>query len=247
MADFPLAIVTGGAHRLGRAFALTLAYQGYAVLLHYHTSGKAAQKTAGEIRTFGVPVFPLSADLTRAEQARFLFDTVDSLLATPDSGVSRLAVLVNSAAVMPRGEVKTLPQTDWDAALDLNLKIPFLCAQQAALRMTAGGLIVNVSDVGAGKAWLGYPSYTVSKAALESLTRVLARSLAPSIRVNAIAPGLVLPPENLPAEEWNRLVERLPLRRPAATEEVASALEFLLKNEYITGQTIVVDGGYSLL
>jgi NAD(P)-dependent dehydrogenase (short-subunit alcohol dehydrogenase family) len=247
MADFPLAIVTGGAHRLGRAFALTLAYQGYAVLLHYHTSGKAAQKTASEIRTFGAPAFPVCADLTRPEQVRFLFDTVDSLLATPDSGVSRLAVLVNSAAVMPRGEVKTLPLADWDAALDLNLKMPFLCAQQAALRMNAGGLIVNVSDVGAGKAWSGFPSYTVSKAALESLTRVLARSLAPSIRVNAIAPGLVLPPETLPIEEWNRLVERLPLKRPAATEEVALALEFLLKNEYITGQTIVVDGGYSLL
>jgi len=247
MADFPLAIITGGAHRLGRAFALTLAYAGYAVLLHYHTSEKAAHKTADEIRTFGAPAFPVSADLTRPGQVRSLFDTVDSLLATPDSGVSRLAVLVNSAAVMPRGEMKTLPLADWDAALDLNLKVPFLCAQQAALRMNAGGLIVNVSDVGAGKAWSGFPSYTVSKAALESLTRVLARSMAPSIRVNAIAPGLVLPPENLPIEEWNRLVERLPLKRPAASEEVASALEFLLKNEYVTGQTIVVDGGYSLL
>lgn len=247
MTDFPLAIVTGGAHRLGRAFALTLAYRRYAILLHYHTSERAAQRAVSEIRSFGVPAFSVSADLTRVEGARALFEAVDTILADPDSGVARLTVLVNSAAVMPRGEVKTLPLADWDAALDLNLRAPFLCAQQAALRMSAGGLIVNVSDVGAGKVWSGFPSYTVSKAALESLTRVLARALAPSIRVNAIAPGLVLPPSNLPLAEWNRLVERLPLKRPATSEEIASALEFLLQNEYITGQTIAVDGGYSLL
>jgi NAD(P)-dependent dehydrogenase (short-subunit alcohol dehydrogenase family) len=113
--------------------------------------------------------------------------------------------------------------------------------------MTEAGLIVNITDVGAQKAWSRYPSYTVSKAALESLTRILARALAPKIRVNAIAPGLVLPSDIVPPEEWERLIKRLPLKRPARTEEIASALEFLLKNEYITGQTIVVDGGYSLI
>jgi NAD(P)-dependent dehydrogenase (short-subunit alcohol dehydrogenase family) len=113
--------------------------------------------------------------------------------------------------------------------------------------MSRGGLIVNISDVGAQKAWSRYPSYTVSKAALESLTRILARALAPNIRVNAIAPGLVLQSDIVPDEEWQRLIQRVPLKRPARPEEVASALEFLLKNEYITGQTIVVDGGYSLL
>ncbi len=161
--------------------------------------------------------------------------------------LKRLSVLVNSAAVMPRGKAQTLPVEDWDAALDLNLRAPFLCAQQASRRMARGGLIVNVSDVGAEKAWSRFPSYTVSKAAIESLTRVLARSLAPSIRVNAIAPGLVLPSENVSPEEWEKLIQRLPLKRAASTEEVTSALEFLIKNEYITGQTIVVDGGYSLV
>ncbi len=87
----------------------------------------------------------------------------------------------------------------------------------------------------------------VSKSGLETLTRVLAKSLAPSIRVNAIAPGLVLKSEALTPEEWNRLVGRLPLKRPAKPEEIASALEFLVRNEYVTGQTIVVDGGYSLI
>jgi len=247
MAEFPLAIVTGGAHRLGRAFALTLAYQGYAVLVHYHRSSQIAAKTIAEIKSFEVPAFSMQADLTNADHAEALFTLVDSLLARPEAQVSRLAVLVNSAAVMPRGNAQTLPVEAWDAALNLNLRAPFLCAQQAARRMTPGGLIVNVSDIGAEKTWSRFPSYTVSKAAVESLTKVLARAFAPYIRVNAIAPGLVLPSENVTPEEWDKLVRRLPLGRQATTEEVASALEFLLKNEYITGQTIVVDGGYSLV
>ena len=247
MAEFPLAIVTGGAHRLGRAFALMLAYEGYAVLVHYHRSAMLAAKTIEEIKSFGVPAFSMGADLTQAEQVEALFSLVDSLFQNPDLNLSSFSVLVNSAAVMPRGEAGSLPVPEWDAALDLNLRAPFLCAQQASLRMKRGGLIVNITDIGAEKAWSRFPSYTVSKAALESLTRVLARSFAPDIRVNAIAPGLVLKSENVSDEEWERLETRLPLKRLASTEEVASVLEFLLKNEYITGQTIVVDGGYSLL
>ena len=105
----------------------------------------------------------------------------------------------------------------------------------------------NVSDIGANKAWTRYPSYTVSKAGLESLTKLLARSLAPQIRVNAIDPGLVLQSDVVTDEEWQSLLERLPLKRAATVEEITSTLEFLIKNEYITGQTIVVDGGYSLI
>jgi NAD(P)-dependent dehydrogenase (short-subunit alcohol dehydrogenase family) len=247
MAEFPLALVTGGAHRLGRAFSLTLAYQGYAVLVHYHRASEQASKTVADIKSFGVPAFSVKADLTKIEYVEAIFEVLDSLLLDSKTRLSHLAVLVNSAAVMSRGDAKTLPAAEWDAALDLNLRAPFLCAQQAYVRMKRGGLIVNVTDVGANKAWSGFPSYTVSKAALESLTKVLARSFAPSVRVNAIAPGLVLPSESMPKEEWEKLVNRLPLKRTAKPEEIASALEFLLKNEYITGQTLVVDGGYSLL
>jgi len=247
MAEYPLAIVTGGAHRLGRAFALTLAYEGYAVLVHYHRSSQHAAKTITEIKSFGVPAFSMQADLTLAEHVKALFALVDSLLSRAETRLSHLAVLVNSAAVMPRGDPQTLSLEAWDTALDLNVRAPFLCAQQASARMTRGGLIVNVSDVGAEKAWSRFPSYTVSKAAIESLTKVLARSFAPSVRVNAIAPGLVLPSENVSSEEWEKLVQRMPLKRTATTEEIASALEFLLKNEYVTGQTIGIDGGYSLL
>ena len=113
--------------------------------------------------------------------------------------------------------------------------------------MVDGGLIVNISDVGAHKTWTGYPAYAVSKSGVETLTRLLAKAYAPSIRVNAIAPGLVLPPEGFPPGKWEELVGRLPLKRPASLDEVASALTFLLDNPSITGQTVVLDGGYSLL
>lgn len=232
----PLALVTGAAHRLGRVFALTLAQHGFDLILHYHQSIEAAQQTQTEIESVGCRVSLSRADLTDPAQIRSLVASLDSL-----------NVLVNSAALMPGGGVDRLTVEDWDTSLDLNLRAPFLLSQECARIMTDGGLIVNITDVGAAKAWSRYPSYTVSKAALESLTRVLARALAPAIRVNAIAPGLVLQSEIVDDEEWQRLVRRIPLKRPARADEMGSALEFLLKNEYITGQTITVDGGYSLL
>lgn len=232
----PLALVTGAAHRLGKAFALTLARQGYDILLHYHQAADAARQTQAEIESAGRRVILSQADLTDPVQ-------IESLI----SNLQSLDVLVNSAAFMPAGNVETLTVENWDTALDLNLRAPFLLARECAKKMTEGGLIVNVTDVGAHKAWSRYPSYTVSKAALESLTMILARALAPTIRVNAIAPGLVLQSSIVTDEEWQRLINRIPLKRAARPEEIASVLEFLLKNKYITGQTIVVDGGYSLV
>ncbi len=232
----PLALVTGAAHRLGKAFALTLARLGYDIVLHYHASEDDALQTRREIESLSRNVFPAQADLTQPDQ-------IDALLSTFET----LDVLVNSAAFMPRGDVDSLSLENWDAVLDLNLRAPFLLAQACAQKMTDGGLIVNITDVGAQKAWSRYPSYTVSKAALESLTRVLARALAPKIRVNAIAPGFVLQSDVVTAEEWQRLIGRIPLKRPARSDEITSALEFLIQNQYITGQTIVVDGGYSLV
>lgn len=235
-----LALVTGSAHRLGKAFALTLARMGYSIALHYRGSVTEAEKTAKEIRALGVDCLPIRADLTRPEKIDFLFSLVDEFHAS-------LKVVVNSAAIMPIGNPRTLELHQWDSALDLNLRAPFLIAQQAAKRMTEGGVIVNISDIGAQKAWSRYPSYTVSKAGLDSLTKMLARALAPHIRVNAIAPGLVLPGDMVTPEQWEKLVEKLPLKRAAALDEITSTLEFLIKNGYITGHTIVVDGGYSLI
>jgi pteridine reductase len=232
----PLALVTGAAHRLGKVFALTLARHGFDIVLHYHQSSDAALQTKAELESVGSRVTLAQADLTDPAQISSLLSNIDSL-----------HVLVNSAAFMPSGSVDLLALENWDTSLDLNLRAPFLLAREASRKMTQGGLIVNITDVGAQKTWSRYPSYTVSKAALESLTKILARAYAPKIRVNAIAPGFVLQSDIVPDQEWERLIDRVPLKRPARSEEIASALEFLLQNEYITGQTIVVDGGYSLL
>ena len=218
-----LALVTGAAQRLGRIFALTLAQRGYAILLHYHRSAEAATSTADEIRALGVPVYPVEADLTDSLQIQELFSKVDSLNLP-------LRVLINSAARMKHADLRIISAEDWDATLNLNLRAPFQLAQRAAERMQEGSLIINVTDAGG----------------LETLTRLQAKTYAPKIRVNAIAPGLMLPSSEISVDKWEKLVSRLPLKHPVSTDELANALEYLLKNKSITGQTIFVDGGYSL-
>lgn len=239
MDSLPLALITGAAHRLGKVFALTLARSGYAILLHYHRAINAAAETVEEIKALGVPVFPVQANLTED-------DNLAPLLALIDSIPHPFKVLVNSASVMERSNLQTMSAMDWDATFALNLRTPFRMAQQAAIRMAEGGLIVNITDAGAHKLWTGYPAYVVSKAGLEMLTRLLAKTYAPKIRVNAIAPGLVLPSDAISAGEWEKLIDQLPLKHPVSLGDIAAALTFLLDNPSITGQTVVVDGGYSL-
>jgi pteridine reductase len=238
----PLALVTGAAHRLGRAIAAELAGQGFAVGLHYHHAQREAEETAAALSAAsGLPVYLLPADLRDPAQVDGLFERVAAL-------PHPLRVLVNSAAVMPAGSLSDMPLEAWDDALDLNLRAPWLCARAAARLMEpSGGVIVNITDSGAHKAWTGYPAYIVSKAGLEALTRLLARALAPGVRVNAVAPGLILPSADLSAERWQRLLDRLPLQAAGSPEDIARAVTFFVLNPYITGQTLAVDGGYQLI
>jgi pteridine reductase len=235
-----LALVTGGAHRLGRAIALELARLGFTIAIHYYQSEDAARETAEALRQTGAAVHLFRADLRKPDQIEGLFAGAAAIGAP-------LQILVNSAAVMPRKTALEISASEWDDTLALNLRAPLLCAQQAAALMTEGGSIVNLTDTGAQKTWSGYAAYVVSKSALETLTRLLARSLAPRIRVNAVAPGLVLPGADTSPADWERLIARVPLQRAGLAEEVAQTVAFLVQNEYITGQTIIVDGGYQLI
>jgi pteridine reductase len=238
----PLALVTGAAHRIGRAIAAALAGQGFAIGLHYHHAQAEAEDTAAQLsQTSAVPVYLLPADLSQPEQVDDLFVRIGSLN-------HPLRVLVNSAAIMQPGSLVDLKVEEWDAILDLNLRAPWLCARAAARLMEpAGGVIVNISDSGAQKTWTGYPAYIISKAGLETLTRLLARALAPSVRVNAVAPGLILPSSGLPESTWDRLVDRLPLRAAGSPEDIARAVLFFVQNPYVTGQILAVDGGYQII
>ncbi len=239
--DRPFALVTGAARRLGRAMALGLAQEGYAIGLHYHSSGDDAQKTADEIRSAGAPVSLFQADLTEPAQIEEMFREVERQY-------GRLSILINSAAIMVRANLVELSVPVWDAVMALNLRAPWLCSRSAArLMQNSGGVIINISDSGTRKTWSSYSAYIISKAGLEVLTRLLARTLAPAIRVNAVAPGLILPPESMPAEDWQRLVKRLPAKKAGTPDDVVSAVLFLIRNSYLTGQIIVVDGGYQLI
>jgi NAD(P)-dependent dehydrogenase (short-subunit alcohol dehydrogenase family) len=187
-----------------------------------------------------VPVYPVKADLAIPAQVESMFTAIDGL-------PHRLTLLVNSAALMTPSNLLTMNVDDWNQVFDLNTRAVWLCSRAAASRMTLGGLILNLSDVGARKNWTRYGGYVVSKAAVESLTRVLARQLAPRVRVCAIAPGLLMQAEGQSAEEWERLVDKVPLRRPADPIELLSAIDFLIGNHYITGEVINLAGGYQLV
>lgn len=236
----PLALVTGAVRRVGRLIALHLAGRGYAIALHYHHSQDEAEEIAGEISRLGVPVYPFNADLTIPADVEGMFAAIDGL-------PHQLTLLVNSAALMTPSNLLTMNVDEWNKLFDLNTRGVWLCSRAAASRMTNGGLILNLSDVGAGKNWTRYGGYVVSKAAVESLTRVMARQLAPRVRVCAIAPGLLMQAEGQPEEEWERLVEKVPLQRPADPVELLSAIDFLIDNQYITGEVINLAGGYQLV
>jgi pteridine reductase len=166
----------------------------------------------------------------------------------PDQVVAkwgRLDVLVNSAAIMRRLQLEQTSPADWDAIFNLNLRSVFFCTQGAvpALR-AARGKVVNLADLAGLEPWPGFAAHSISKAGVVMLTRVLALSLAPDVTVNAIAPGAVLVPEEYPPEERDRLARSTPLRRLGAPADVVSALFYLLEGgDFVTGETLVVDGG----
>jgi pteridine reductase len=231
------ALVTGGARRVGRALALALARAGADVAVHYHRSGEAAAATVAEIQALGRRAVALPADLADAESAAPLIEEAAAAL-------GRLDVLVNSASLFEASPLADLRAADWDRVLNVNLRAPFLLAQAAAPHLRRdGGVIINITDLSAFQAWPSYAHHGVSKAGLVHLTRVLARALGPEIRANCIAPGTVLPPEDYTDEQIRRSAERSALGRIGSPEDVARALIFLVESEFITGETLVVDGG----
>ena len=232
------ALVTGGAHRVGRAVALALARHGCDLMLHYFHSGEAAADTAAEARASGHQVATFTADLSRMEGVQALFAAVDRTFGGLD-------VLVNSAAVFEPVSLLEASEEDWRRTMDLNLRGAAFCLQQAARRMKArgGGAIVNISDAAGHRPFRRYPLHSISKAGVEMLTRVAALELAPTIRVNAVVPGPVLKPPGMSDERWHNIATRGPQRRPGTPEAVAETVLFLLRNDYITGESLRVDGG----
>ena len=228
--------MTGAGRRVGRAIAVGLGKRGMRVAVHYHGAEEGARETAREIAAAGGDAFTIQADLRDAEApAQLVGDAVKRL--------GSLDVLVNSASVMLRTPFEEVSEGVWDEIFALNLRAPFFCAQAAAPHMHEGGVIINIADLAAFEPWTGYIPHGASKAGVVHITRALAKRLAPRIRVNAIAPGAVLLPDDWTEEARTRLLETTPLGRIGSPDDVTQAVHYLIDARYVTGQTIIVDGG----
>lgn len=234
-----VALVTGSAKRLGRAVALRLAQEGADIAVHYGTSQAEAQETVAAIEKLGRRASAIRAKLERVDEIRALIDQVGKQF-------GRLDVLVNSAANFLPSSVVSTTEKVWDTALDTNLRAPFFCAQAAApLLARSKGVVINFADTGGLLGWPGYIAHSVSKAGVVMLTKVLAKAMAPDVRVNAIAPGTITMEGDPP--EWKAdFVKLAPLRRTGKPSEVGDAALYLIRAEFLTGQTLVLDGGRSL-
>jgi pteridine reductase len=238
--DGRVALVTGAAIRLGRAIAEALADAGATVALHHHGSVDEAASVLANLRHAGHRAEAFRVDLT--DDA-----ALDGLLPAVERALGPVSVLVNSAGRFDQVPFVDTPDVLLDSVWRLNARAPFRLSRAVAKGMLARGQgdIVNVVDLGGGFVpWPRYSAYCMSKAALAMLTQVLSVELAPVVRVNAVAPGTVLPPVSMTAEEREALRHRIPLQRLGSPEDVADTVRFLLTGpDFITGQVVAVDGG----
>lgn len=232
-----VALVTGAGHRVGRAIAVALGGRGMRVAVHYNAAADGAQETVRQIRAAGGDGVVIAADLTDPDAPARLVRGVVEMLGSLD-------VLVNSAAVMVRTPFGEVTPGVWDEIMSLNQRAPFFLAQAAAPHLrTARGAIVNIADLAAFETWPAFIPHGISKASVVYMTRSLARVLAPDVRVAGIAPGTVLLPENWNREDAEHLRETTPLARHGSPLDVSSTVLFILDSDYLTGETIIVDGG----
>ncbi|MCY0859603.1 MAG: SDR family oxidoreductase [Sulfolobaceae archaeon] len=234
------AIVTGGAKRLGKEIALALAKEGINIILHYNTSREEAEKTKKEIEGFNVKCWTINADFSDQEAINTLIDRAFSL--TDD-----ITFLINNSSIFPLGKWDKVEFQDFINTFKVNSLAPYLLSIRFANKLgNREGKVVNVLDsIISGYNFERYPYY-LSKKLLETITYSLALKLAPNITVNAVAPGLILPPEGKGYDYLEKLKENVPLKRYGSPKDVANAVIFLLKSDFITGQIIYIDGGEHL-
>ena len=232
-----VALVTGAGRRVGQAIALVLGARGMHVVVHYNSSASGAEETVARITGAGGHASVMHADLASVSAAERL---VDAVLAAHGG----LAVLVNSAAVMLRTPVGDTSTAQWDNMHAVNVRAPYFLAQRAAPSLRrAHGCIVNIADLAAFETWPAYVPHAMTKAAMVQMTRGLAHALAPDIRVNAVAPGVVLLPEGWTEGDAEGLRSTTPLQRIGTPEDVAQAVLYLVDAEFVTGEVVRVDGG----
>ena len=233
-----VALVTGGAHRVGRAIALALAAAGADVAIAYHRSGGRAARTVEELRGHGVDADAFGADLADPAGAAGLVEAVSGRLGPVDA-------LVNSASWFGRDEFPSEDTATWYQTFDVVLHAPFHLTNAVAPSMLdrGGGAVVNVVDLSAWQPWPGRAAHSVAKAALLALTRQAAVELAPAVRCNAVALGPTIPPAKFGADQVERLRRRTLLGRWSGGGEAGRAVRYLLEADAVTGECLTVDGG----
>jgi NAD(P)-dependent dehydrogenase (short-subunit alcohol dehydrogenase family) len=233
------ALVTGAAKRVGRVIALELAGRGANIVVHYHTSRSEAEATVAAIEAHGVQAFALGADLGQTAE-------VERLAAEAEARSGGVSILVNNASNYFRVPFDELDETVWDASLDVNLKAPFFLAWHLGRAMRGRGMghIVNLADWSGERPYNDYLPYCVSKAGIICLTKALAKALAPTVQVNAVAPGPVMLPADMGEAERQAVVRATPLKRIGTPEDVARCVRFLVEEaSFSTGALFLVDGG----
>jgi len=240
-----VALITGGGTGIGRGIGLSFAREGAGVVVNYSRSEKEAMTTVQEIRDLGVPSLAIKADVSQDAQVRAMVDKV-----MKECG--RLDILVNSAGTttfVNAADLEGLTEEMWDRTLAVNLKGTFFCCRAAvpAMKSNDGGSIINISSI-AGPTGIGSSmAYSASKAGVICLTKSLARTLAPEIRVNTIAPGFVDTRWTASWPEFKKMhQEATPMKRVAQPADIAVAALYLVHSDFVTGQVITVDGGKSM-
>jgi len=237
-----VALITGGARRVGRAIALSLAEAGCDVAVHYHTSEADAASLADSIVALGRRCALVRGNLAQTR-------TPGQLVSATVEQLGRLDVLVNNASVFGAMSLDAFTPKGWDQELRINLTaVAALCHHaRPHLQAARPGKIVNLCDISAERPWPEHLAYCVSKAGVACLTRALARELAPNVQVNGVAPGIAVFPESYDQATRQALISKVPLRRAGRPEDIAAAVRYLVQNgDYVTGQILAVDGGRSV-
>jgi NAD(P)-dependent dehydrogenase (short-subunit alcohol dehydrogenase family) len=235
-------LITGGAVRVGRAITLELATAGATLFCHYNKSEKDAQSLKDEILHMGGNIHLIQGDLSGISDAERLVDTVFKQ-------AKRIDVLINNAALFIKTPLGTVTEEQWDKLFTLNLKASFFCAQRAGQYMLqqGKGKIINIADPSGDSPWPSFIPYGLTKAGVISMTKGLAKALAPDVQVNCVNPGPVLIPEYYSQQERKRAIEHTLLKKEGSAQDIAAAVRFLLEgSDYITGAVLNVDGGRSI-
>lgn len=236
-----VALVTGGAKRIGRAIVQDLARRGWAVAIHHRSSDAEAAALAASIVADGGRAVALRADLCDET-------AVDTLVPDAVAALGPVTCLVNNASLFERDEVLTTTRESWDRHMSANLRAPFQLVQAMArgLPDDATGCVINLLDQRVWNLTPHFTSYTLSKAGLWTLTRTLAMALAPRIRVNGIGPGPTMRNERQSESHFREQWENVPMGRPTSAEDICGAVRFILDTPSMTGQMIALDGGEHL-